>query len=62
MKNKSAIQAEIETTDHNASTLREQRAKLPKHDESLEARRLDSEIEAGLGRIAELNDEWMATS
>lgn len=51
------IQAQIESIDREVTNLREERAALPKNDDSLAARRLDSEIEAGLGRIAELNDE-----
>lgn len=56
------IQAQIEATDREVSALREERAQLPKNDDSLAARRLDSEIEAGLGRIAELNDQWSAAN
>lgn len=61
-KTKQQIQNEIETTDRAVSTLREQRAELPKNDDSLDARRLDGEIEAGLSRIAELNDEQVAAN
>lgn len=55
--NRNEIQAQIEATDREVTKLREERAILPKNDDSLAARRLDSEIEAGLGRIAELNDQ-----
>lgn len=57
MKTKQQIKIEIEATDREVSALREQRAALPKNDDSLDARRLDLEIEEGLGRIADLNDE-----
>lgn len=52
---KREIQNAIEIADRAVSALREQRADFP--DDSLDARRLDREIEAGLGRIADLNDE-----
>jgi hypothetical protein len=60
--NRNEIQAKIEATDREVSKLREERATLPKNDESLAARRLDTEIEEGLGRIAELNDQWSAAN
>lgn len=60
--NRNEIQAQIEATDREVTKLREERATLPKNDDSLAARRLDSEIEAGLGRIAELNDQWSAAN
>lgn len=53
------IQAKIEATDRNVSELRAERATMPKNDDSLAARRLDTEIEDGLADIAKLNDEWM---
>jgi len=50
------IQTQIETADQEVTKLREQRSTLPKNDTSFEARQLDSAIEKGLGRIADLND------
>ena len=57
MKTQTEIQIEIEATDKAVSALKADRAALPKNDDSLAARRLDSEIEEGLGRIATLSDE-----
>jgi hypothetical protein len=56
------LQSKIEATDREVSKLREERAALPKNDDSLAARRLDTEIEEGLRCIAELNDRKEATS
>ena len=60
MKTQTEIQIEIEATDKAVSALKAERAALPKNDDSLAARRFDTEIEEGLGRIATANDEWSA--
>jgi predicted N-acetyltransferase YhbS len=60
MRTQTEIQIEIEATDKAVSALKTERSAMPKNEESLAASRLDEEIEEGLGRIATLNDEWIA--